>query len=116
MMYKKMMLICVLVFSFSSSAMATSKSPSSCAALGAIEVKCYQCRGEKKYLGKAAVMAAYEEDKGEKFCVRVADAKSACASVFGVDRSSIGFKAEFWIGLTKSTEKYNKSCVETVGH
>ncbi len=115
MMYQKMMCICVLVFCFSSTAMATSKSPSSCAALGALEVKCYQCSGEKKYLGKAAVMAAYEEDQGKKFCVRTADAESACASVFGVHRNVIGFKAEFWMGLTKSTEWYKKSCVETVG-
>jgi hypothetical protein len=60
-------------------------------------------------------MAAYEEDKGEKFCVRVADAQSACASRFSVDRSSIGFKAEFWMGLTRSTETYKTSCVEKIG-
>ncbi len=61
-------------------------------------------------------MAAYEEFRGQKHCVRWEDTRSACASVFGVDRSRVGFKAEFGMGVIRITETYDEPCVKNVGN
>ena len=105
------------IFILSPSAWATTKkTPSSCAEVGSAKVKCYQCSGTKKYLGDVPVLTAYEKDQGKDFCVRANDARSACASKFGVSKWSIGFYTKFSIGSGTSEEFYNTSCVKEVGY
>jgi len=92
------------------------KSPGNCAGVGSVVVKCYECRSaQKRYLGKVAVLAGYEESEGEKYCVPAASAKQACASTHGVNANVVGFYATYKIGLSTKKEYYRPDCVNAVG-
>jgi hypothetical protein len=117
MMYVKMIFVCVFVCMLSLIALAGGgTNPDSCAGVGSALVHCYECSSHtKRYLGKVAVLTGYEEDQGEKFCIRAADAKTACSQAFGVPASAIGFYTKFKIGAGESEECYNTKCVDQVG-
>lgn len=118
-MFKKMMVITVLVLFFGSPVLASSKkepSPSNCADLGALEIKCFKCTdNESKYLGNAAVIAVYNETNGSELCVKMGDALHSC-SRFGVEQYQIGYKAEYKLGSMKYTERLKSSCINRAGH
>jgi hypothetical protein len=117
MMCVKIFFVCVFVCMLSLIALAGGgKNPDSCAGVGSVLVHCYECRDDtKRYLGKVAVLTGYEEAQGEKFCVRAADARTACSQAFGVSTHVIGFYTKYKMGLGESEEYYNTSCVKQVG-
>lgn len=93
------------------------KTPDSCAALGALELKCYECRpSSKQYLGTANVLARYYLDQGHEFCVESEKAKDACAQQFGIPRAFAGAYAQYWIGMTTHEEFSNIQFVQSVGY
>ena len=121
MFQQKVILICLFVSLISSVVFASgimgNKTPDSCEAVGAVTVKCYECTNNvKRYLGKVAVLAGYEEDQGKKFCVRENDAKTACSQAFSVPMWSIGYKANYSLGLGNAEETYKTPCVEAAGN
>ena len=95
---------------------ATKKTPSTCANVGSVTVKCYQCKGGQKYLGDVTVTAAYEEDQGKKFCIKLYDARSACASKYGVLMRNVGFYAKYKLGWGTYEEFCKTPCVKAVGY
>ena len=115
-MLKRMILTCVLLFILDSAALAGGgKTPESCAGVGSVVVKCYDCVA-KKYLGTVAVLTSYEEDQGKKFCVSVSVAKEACSRVYGVSSGCIGFYTKYSLGMGSVEETYNTTCVEAIGY
>ncbi len=110
------MLFVALSFALPPSAMAGSKpSPESCAAVGSVALKCYDCGNPQHYVGKVAVLTSYEEAQGKKFCVKASDGKNACSAAYGVPAHRVGFYAKFKLGTGTREEYYKTTCVNNCG-
>lgn len=109
------LLVAVSLLSSTMGWASSEKTPESCASLGARAIHCYKCGGDKKYLGKAAILPSYEEDNVGKHCFSFAEACDACMRRYNISYADTGYFIEYDLGTLHYTEMAEKWCVDEVG-
>lgn len=109
------LLVAVSLLSATMGRASSEKTPESCASLGARAIHCYKCGGDKKYLGKAAILPSYEVINGGKYCFSFAEACDACMRRYNISYADAGYFIEYDLGTLRYTEMGKKWCVDEVG-